>query len=254
MFTLLAFLQAGPADPRIGTWTLTSAQSSLTPSNKLSVTDLHGAIHVVISGETHLDFTVKSDGHDTPVAGNPGFDQVELHRIDKRRSEVREKKGGTLVATIQESLSKDGSELTVTNLSVGHPAQIAVWTRSGGVKVPTDPLAGEWTEDLSKTRLRQGLALKIEPAANGGVRFSGDFSYTARFDGRPYDLQNSRNDTVTLQLVDPHTVVSIYRRDNQVSEQDRWEISAGGQQMTRTSTGTLETGQRFTEKLVFKKQ
>lgn len=254
MFALLAVLQAGAADPRIGSWTLTAAQSSLSPSNKLSVTDLHGAIHVVMSGETHLDFTVKSDGHDTAVPGNPGFDQVELHRIDKRQADVREKKAGALVATIHESLSKDGNELTVTNLSAGHPAQIAVWTRSGGVKVPTDPLAGDWTEDLSKTRLRQGLALRIEPAANGGVRFSGDFSYTARFDGRPYDLKNSRNDTVTLELADPRTVVSIYRRDNQVSEQDRWEVSADGQQMTRTTTGTLETGQHFTEKLVFKKQ
>ena len=36
-----------------------------------------------------------------------------------------------------------------------------------------------------------------------GVRFSGGYSYTARFDGKPYDVKNSRNDTVTLQLVDP---------------------------------------------------
>ncbi len=34
----------------------------------------------------------------------------------------------------------------------------------------------------------------------------------------------------------------------------RWVVSADGQQMTLTTTGTLETGQRVTEKLVFKKQ
>ena len=75
---------------------------------------------------------------------------------------------------------------------------MAVWTRSGGVRVAKDPFAGEWTEDLSKTRMRQGLTLSIQPDGNGGVRFSGGFSYTARFDGKPYDLQNSRNDTVQL--------------------------------------------------------
>ena len=117
-----------------------------------------------------------------------------------------------------------------------------------------DLLAGEWTQDLTKTRLSQGMVLKIEPDGNGGVRFSGDFSYDARFDGKQYDLKNSRNDTVTLQLVDSHTVDSYYRRDDQLAEKDSWVVSDDGKQMTQTDTGTLESGQRVTEKLVFKRQ
>ena len=254
MLALLAAFQPGAADPRIGSWTLITAQSSLNPPNKLSVTALHDAVHVVMSGETHLDFTAKSDGHETPVPGNPAFNQVELRRINKRQSEVKEKKDGAVVATVREKLSSDGNELTITTASQGHADQIAVWIRSGGAKVAGDLLAGEWTQDLSKTRLRQGLGLKIESDGNGGVRFSGEFSYSARFDGKQYDLKNSRNDTVTLELVDPHTVDSIYGRDNQVAQKDRWVVSADGQQMTLTTTGTLETGQHLTEKLVFKKQ
>ena len=238
----------------MGSWTLSSAQSSLNPPDKLSVTALHNAVHVVMSGQTHLDFTVRTDGHDTAVPGNPAFDQVELHRIDKRQVEVKEKKDGAVVSTVREIISRDGNELTVTTASTGHADQITVWNRSGGAKVARDLLAGEWTQDLSKTRLRQGLELKIEPDGSGGVRFAGEFSYTARFDGKQYDLKNSRNDTVTLELVDPHTVDSIYRRDDQVAQTDRWAVSADGQQMTLTTTGTLETGQHLTEKLVFKKQ
>jgi hypothetical protein len=98
------------------------------------------------------------------------------------------------------------------------------------------------------------LVLKIEADGSGGVRFLGDFSYTARFDGKPYDLKNSRNDSVTLELVDPHTVDAIYQRDRQVTQKDRWVVSADGQQMTVATTGTLETGQQLTEKLLFKKQ
>jgi len=207
-----------------------------------------------MSGDTHLDFTAKSDGHDTAVPGNPGFDQVQLRRIDKRQSEATEKKGGAVVATVREKTSNDGNELTITTVSHGHPDQITVWMRSGGAKVAHDPLAGEWTEDLSKTRMQQGLMLKIEPDGSGGVRFSGDYSYTARFDGKPYDVRNSRNDNVALQLVDAHTVDAIYRRDDQVTQKDRWAVSADGQQMTLTTTATLETGQHLTEKLVFKKQ
>ena len=207
-----------------------------------------------MSGDTHLDFTAKSGGHDTPVPGNPAFNQVELRRIDKKQAEVKEKKDGVVVATIREKLSKDGNELTVTTVSAGHPDQITVWTRSGGAKATGDLLAGEWIQDLSKTRLRQGLVVKIESDGNGGVRFSSDFSYTARFDGKQYTLKNSSNDTVTLELIDPHTVDSIYRRDDQVVQKDRWVVSADGQQMTLTTTGTLETGQHLIEKLTFKKQ
>jgi hypothetical protein len=157
------------------------------------------------------------------------------------------------VATVHEQLSKDGKELTSTTATVGHPDRITVWTRTGGAKVAADPFVGEWTQDSSKTRLRQGLVVKIEADGSGGVRFLGDFSYTARFDGKQYELKNSRNDTVTLELVDPHTVDANYRRDEQVTQKDRWLVSADGQQMTLSTTGTLETGQRITEKLLFKK-
>jgi hypothetical protein len=251
---IAAAMQLGAADPRIGSWTLVSAQSNLSPANKLSITSLHDEVHVVISGDTHLDFTAKSNGHDTSVPGNPAFNQIELHKIDKKQVEVREKKDGAVVTTVRDKLSNDGNELTVTTANKGHADQITVWTRNGSTKAANDPFSGEWTQDLSKTRLRQGLALKIESDGNNGVRFSGEFSYTAHFDGKQYDLRNSRNDTVTLELVDPHTVDSIYRRDDQVTQKDRWVVSADGREMTLTTTGTFETGQHITEKLVFRKQ
>lgn len=247
-------MQIGAADPRIGSWKLISAQSSLDPPNKLSITTVNKESHVVMSGETHLDFTAKSDGHDTAVIGNPGFNQVQLHRIDKKQVEVKQLKDGSLVATIQDKISADGNELTVTTVRQGHPDQIAVWTRSGGEKRGNDPFAGEWTQDMSKTRMRQGMMLKIDADGSGGVRFAGDYSYSAHFDGKQYDLKNSRNDTVQLALVDPHTVDAISRRDNQATQKDHWVVSADGRTMTLTSTATLETGQHLTEKLVFQKQ
>jgi hypothetical protein len=245
---------AAAADPRVGSWTLISAQSSLDPPNKLSITRLHDEVHVVISGNTHLDFTAKLNGHEAPVPGNPAFNQIELRRIDKHQVEIKQKKDGAPVATISDKLSSDGNELTSRTSQSGRADRIAVWMRSGGKRSANDLFAGEWTEDLSKTRLRQGMALKIEADGNDGVRFSGDFSYSARFDGKEYDLKNSSNDTVSLQLVDAHTVDSIYRRDDQITQRDRWVVSADGVEMTLTTTGTLETGQQVKEKMVFRKQ
>jgi len=251
---LLAALQPGLADPRLGSWTLISAQSRLDPPNRLSITPVHDGMHVVMSGETHLDFTANWNGHESSAPGNLAFNQIELRRIDKRQAVVKEEKDGTVVATVREKLSNDGNELTITTAKRGQADQITVWTRSGGAKVVRDLFAGEWTQDLSKTRLRQGLLLRIETDGSDGIRFLGDFSYTARFDGKQYDLKNSRNDTVTLELIDPHTVDASYRRDDQVAQKDRWVVSADGQQMTLSTTGTFETGQRVTEKLLFKKQ
>jgi hypothetical protein len=254
LFGLFAALQLGAADPRIGSWTLISAESSLDPSNKLSITRVHDDVHVVISGETHIDFTAKLNGHDASVPGNAAFNQIELRRIDKHQVEITEKKDGALVATIRDKVSSNGSELTSRTSQTGRADRITVWTRSGGKKLANDPFAGEWTEDLSKTRLRQGMALKIDPDGKDGVHFSGDFSYSARFDGKEYNLKNSSNDTVSLQLVDPHTVDSIYRRDDQITQKDRWVVSGDGAEMTLTTSGTLETGQQVKEKMVFRKQ
>jgi hypothetical protein len=242
------------ADPRIGSWALTSAVSTLEPPNKLSITAIHEGVHVVMAGQTHLDFTAKWDGHEASVPSNPAFNQVELRRIDKNQAEVKEKKDGVLVSTVREKLSADGEELTTTTTDKGRPSKITVWTRSGGAKVADNRFAGEWTQDLSKTRLRQGMPLKIEASGNDSVRFAGEFSYTARFDGKEYDLKNSGNDSVTLELVDAHTVDATYRRDDKVAQKDRWVVSADGQQMTLTTTGTLESGQRVSETLVFRKQ
>ena len=251
---LVAAIQLGAADPRIGSWTLMSAESALNPPNKISITSLHDGVHVVISGDTHVDFTAKWDGHETSVQGNPAFNQIELRRIGKTQAEVKEKKDGALVATVRDKLSTDGNELTITTAEKGRPNQVTVWTRSGGAKVADNRFAGEWTQDLSKTRLRQGLVLKIELDGTGGVHFLGEFSYIARFDGKEYNLKNSRNDTVTLVPVDAHTVDSIYRRDDQIAQKDRMVVSADGQQMTLTTTGTLETGQQVKENLEFRKQ
>ena len=253
-FALLFAAQPGAADPRLGFWKLISAQSSLDPPNRLSIASQHGEVHVVITGKTHADFTAKLNGHDTAVPNNPAFDQIELRKIDKHQVEVKEKKNGAVVVTIHDRLSKDGNQLTSKTSQAGHPDQFTVWKRAGGKRSATDLFAGDWSEDLSKSRIEQGMEVKIEADGKDGVRFSSDYSYSARFDGKEYDLKNSTNDTVTLQLVDAHTVDAVYRRDNQVTQTDRWVVSADGAQMTMTSSGVLETGQQLKETLVFRKR
>jgi hypothetical protein len=254
MLAMFAGAQPVVADPRVGTWTLVSAQSDMQPPDRLSITPVADGTHIVMSGETHLDFTANSNGKQAAAPGNLGFNQIELHRIDRHQAEVREMKDGLLIATVREKLSNDGNELTSTTSSVGHAPQVTVWTRSGGAKDAKDPFKGDWMQDLSKSRMKQGMVVKIEADGSGGVRFTSDYSYTARFDGKPYDVRNFRNDTVELALADAHTVDETFRRDNQVTQKDRCQVSTDGKQMTCTIAATLETGQHVNERLAFRKQ
>src|ERR1700733_1070938 len=96
---LLAAFQSGAPDPRIGSWTLISAQSNLDPPNRLAITPVHDGTHVVMLGETHVDFTANQNGHQSSAPGNLAFNQIELHRIDKRQADFKEEKDGTVVAT-----------------------------------------------------------------------------------------------------------------------------------------------------------
>src|SRR6202000_2024964 len=101
---------------------------------------------------------------------------MELHKTGKKQVEVKEEKGNAGVATIRETVSGKGNELTSTVVAAGKPEQGTVWIRRGCAKAAAGPFAGEWTEDLSKSRQRQGLVLKIEPESSAGVRFLGDYS------------------------------------------------------------------------------
>jgi hypothetical protein len=254
VWIVVAVARLYPADPRIGAWKLVSADCALDPPRVLFITPHGRSVHVVISGDTHIDFTAAWDGHDNHVQNVPAFNQIVMRRIDKNQSEIKEKKNGALVATLRDKVSSDGKELTITTIQQGHEDQITVWERSGGLRNAANPFIGEWTQDFSKTRLRQGLVLKIEPDGKDGVHFVGEFSYIASFDGQDYPLTDSRDDSVALTLIDAHTVDSTYKRGDQIADRDRWVISADGQQMTLTTTGVLGTGERIKERLVFRKQ
>ncbi len=206
-----------------------------------------------MSGDTHVDFTAKMDGHETTVQSNPAFNRVEFRKIDKFQAEVKEKKDGVLVATILDRLSPDAKELTITTSRRKIIRSMSASGREAGApKLPITVCRGVDAKTLSKTHMRQGLAIKDRGRRSGGC--GSQASSAMRADGKDYSLKNSRNDTVSLVLVDAHTVDSIYKRDNQATEKDRWVVSADGQQMTLTTSGMLETGQQISENLAFRRQ
>ena len=73
-----------------------------------------------------------------------------------------------MIAMVRYQLSADDNEMAGTTSRAGHADQVTVWTRTGGTKVADNLFAGEWSQDMSKTRLRQGLVLRIEAEGTEG--------------------------------------------------------------------------------------
>ena len=65
----------------------------------------------------HVEVSLKLDGKDHPVTGEPSFDTLSARRIDDFTEDRVVKKGGKEVATERVVVSKDGKTATVTQKS-----------------------------------------------------------------------------------------------------------------------------------------
>jgi hypothetical protein len=130
MFVALAVavLPAGlqAADNRVGTWKYNEAKSKFDPgpapykSRNVKVEAAGEGIKVSVEGVAAdgkpqaYSYTVNYDGKDYPVTGSPLFDTVSAKRADDLTVEGTNKKGGQVVSTSTNVLTKDGKTMTVT--------------------------------------------------------------------------------------------------------------------------------------------
>ena len=65
--------------------------------------------------EMSMHVTIKYDGKDHPVTGNPDADTVAAKALDAHTSHFTMKKDGKVVGTVHRVVSADGKTLTVNN-------------------------------------------------------------------------------------------------------------------------------------------
>jgi hypothetical protein len=122
---VLSVFLGAQADPAIGTWKLNVAKSKYVPgpmpkSNVITIAASGSGYHVTAKGEdaagkpTGIDYTVASDGKDSPVKGAPAYDTTSLKRTDANTTEQLRKKEGKTVQTATRKISADGKTMTVT--------------------------------------------------------------------------------------------------------------------------------------------
>lgn len=116
---------AAATDAVAGTWKLDVAKSKFSGAAPKSGTRVYtvGADGTTLDQkmtgadgkETSMHVTIKYDGKDNAVTGNPDADTVAGKVLDERTTHFTMKKGGKEVGTVHRVVSADGKTLTVTN-------------------------------------------------------------------------------------------------------------------------------------------
>jgi hypothetical protein len=122
----LAPLAAAQGTDRLaGTWVLNVAKSKYhvgaPPKSQTTILRaVAGGINEVVDRvnadgtTTHWDVTVKYDGGDYPVKGDPSRDTVAITKIDESTAQVVNKKAGAVVGRMRIVVAPDGKSRTNT--------------------------------------------------------------------------------------------------------------------------------------------
>ena len=128
----LALLAAD--DPMMGTWKLNVPKSQLGNPVPRSIIRKHipipGGVKVVqdrvdAEGKASTgEFTVKFDGKDYSISGDPFVDRLSLKRVGRYRVDGIGRKGDKIATTFRWQVSKDGKTLTYTTKRLYPPERV----------------------------------------------------------------------------------------------------------------------------------
>ncbi len=131
-----------------------------------------------------------------------------------------------------------------------------------------DPFVGKWQLDPEKSQFTPGPGpdernMVIETTKDGGFHhtvftptvFAGVnfIEYTAKFDGKDYDINGSGLDTVSLKRVDENTIERIGKQGGKQAETCTLKLSADQKVLTMTTKGAFN-GNSYSSVQVYVKE
>ena len=143
----------------------------------------------------------------------------------------------------------------------------------GAKKGPADPLDGKWVLNLfdssyepssllpyrreivitaNATETTHAVSSWRRPQGNGSPLSS--YTYTAKFDGKPYPIPNVGKGSVVLKRVDANTIERTLDGPDVGKETATWTLSADRKKLTVVAKGTDSTGIAYTTTQVYEKQ
>jgi len=139
---------------------------------------------------------------------------------------------------------------------------------STAVVAQDDPIMGTWKVNTAKTKIppaeAEALTRVHEPIPNG-IKITRPLrdpngnptrgAWTLYFDGKDHPVHGDANlDTLSLRRIDRYTMEAVAKKDGQIHNRMRWDISRDGKSMTWTSNRVLPPGREGTTVRVYDKQ
>ena len=122
------------SDSHIGKWRLNTAKSVYSPGppprdQVRTYTQQGNGLKAVIETvqplglKTTAEYAAQFDGKDYPLSGNADADTIALTRIDQWTFDATLKKGGKVMSTARNAVSKDGKTMMVVSKGVNAKGQ-----------------------------------------------------------------------------------------------------------------------------------
>jgi len=181
-------------------------------------------------------YKIKADGHDQPISGNPDYETLSISVVGPRSVRKIGKKGGHTVVESEMVVSDDGQKLTERQtIYFVAPRLIEFTTHSLRVAAGSGgahPISGTWRmTDGDVTNHAEDTIFKV----TGNVLEMSDRmgrSFAAKLDGTEAPYNGSEEFTsVSLKLLDDHTIEESDRRSGKVVNISRWSVSSDGKTM-----------------------
>ena len=166
------------------------------------------------------------------------------------------------------------AELTFLAASASTPAaRKAAAVARAGRKAVDDPLEGKWVLNLFTSSYEPSSLMPYRremvitrngeetthavsswrrPQGNGSPLST--YSYTAKFDGKPYPIPNWGAAMVALKRVDPATIERTLDGADVGKESATWRLSSDRKTLTVVAQGTDASGVAYTSTQVYEKQ
>lgn len=184
--------------------------------------------------------SVKADGSDQKLTGTDAFDTVSVKVIDARTVDQTFKKAGKTREVMRITASEDGAHRTVRFTLYPENGSAPLNEEMTEVLVEKGPagshaISGTWGgQKLASISGNATTTYKEIPGGLSMTSTSG-MSFTAKFDGKDYPIQGSPTvDTVSLKLIDDHTIDATLKHTGKVVEVQHMVIDAGGKTGTVT--------------------
>lgn len=218
-YIMIAGLAIGAATPAAaqsvfdGTWKIDMGSAKL--PTKPSVSVLKSG---VFSCESCTPaFTVKADGAFHAVSNNPDFDAASVTAVDPRTVKMQFRKGGKVVDSETDTVSKDGKTLTYSNVNSSATSgktvtETAIQTRVGPAPAGAHATSGSWrtTKITSNTG---GVATFHSNGKRLDVSMPSGVHYSPTFGGGYVPVEGTvSGSTVAVTNNGPRSFVAHYRQ------------------------------------------